>query len=203
MNKIPTLYVRDPADMSRVTREVTPGCEWVLAGEGIPTRKWDGTNIRVTVRGGSLIVVEKRKNPTREEKAKGAEPGYVEASRSEPADKHIFAAVDAMSCAAKWADVPDGQWPGEAVGPKIQGGADGMPPFVVMFSLPGWAQENELVLFRPVGDLFDGMRNVLTFANMEGIVWHHPDGRMAKIKRRDFGLPWPVRYRLGEGTSDV
>ena len=21
---------------------------------------------------------------------------------------------------------------------------------------------------------------------MEGIVWHHPDGRMAKLKRRDF-----------------
>ena len=25
---------------------------------------------------------------------------------------------------------------------------------------------------------------------IEGIVWHHPDGRMAKIKRRDFGLEW-------------
>ena len=26
--------------------------------------------------------------------------------------------------------------------------------------------------------------------NLEGIVWHHPDGRWAKIKRRDFGLKW-------------
>ena len=26
----------------------------------------------------------------------------------------------------------------------------------------------------------------------EGIVWHHPDGRRAKIKRRDFGHPWPL-----------
>jgi len=24
--------------------------------------------------------------------------------------------------------------------------------------------------------------------NIEGIVWHHPDGRMAKIKARDFGI---------------
>lgn len=26
---------------------------------------------------------------------------------------------------------------------------------------------------------------------VEGIVWHHQDGRMVKIKRKDFGLPWP------------
>jgi hypothetical protein len=25
----------------------------------------------------------------------------------------------------------------------------------------------------------------------EGIVWHHPDGRMAKVKARDFGIRWP------------
>jgi hypothetical protein len=24
--------------------------------------------------------------------------------------------------------------------------------------------------------------------NIEGIVWHHPDGRMAKIKGKDFGI---------------
>src|SRR4029077_11262011 len=30
-------------DARKVTREVAPGCEWVLAGEGIATRKWDGT----------------------------------------------------------------------------------------------------------------------------------------------------------------
>jgi hypothetical protein len=26
---------------------------------------------------------------------------------------------------------------------------------------------------------------------MEGVVWYHEDGRMVKIKRRDFGLKWP------------
>lgn len=26
------------------------------------------------------------------------------------------------------------------------------------------------------------------FWNVEGVVWHHPDGRMVKIKTRDFGL---------------
>ena len=43
MEKIPTLFVRDDQDRRYVTPEVTPGCEWVLAGEGIARRKYDGT----------------------------------------------------------------------------------------------------------------------------------------------------------------
>jgi hypothetical protein len=35
---------------------------------------------------------------------------------------------------------------------------------------------------------FDGLRTWLAGKDIEGIVWHHPDGRMAKIKLRDFGL---------------
>ena len=34
---------------------------------------------------------------------------------------------------------------------------------------------------------FDTLREALTGDfRFEGIVWHHPDGRMAKLKRRDF-----------------
>src|SRR5262245_3644744 len=79
VQKIPTLFIRDPKDMSRVLRDVTPGAEWVLQGEGVPTRKRDGTNVRITVRGGKVEMVEKRRNPSREERAAGAEPGYVQA----------------------------------------------------------------------------------------------------------------------------
>jgi len=39
---------------------------------------------------------------------------------------------------------------------------------------------------------FAQLRAFLTMSRIEGIVFHHPDGRMAKIKRRDYGLPWPV-----------
>ena len=35
---------------------------------------------------------------------------------------------------------------------------------------------------------FDGIRDYLRAHDMEGVVWHHPDGRMAKIKARDFGI---------------
>ena len=33
---------------------------------------------------------------------------------------------------------------------------------------------------------FEGLRQWLNDHTFEGIVWHHPDGRMAKIKKRDF-----------------
>ena len=40
---------------------------------------------------------------------------------------------------------------------------------------------------------FESIRDMLEKGTgSEGIVWHHPDGRMAKIKRKDFGFDWPV-----------
>src|ERR1700741_2085333 len=44
MRKIPTLFVRDAFTQLRyVSTEVHPDCRWVLAGEGVATRKYDGT----------------------------------------------------------------------------------------------------------------------------------------------------------------
>lgn len=182
MQKILTVFVRNPENMARVTDEVTPGCEWVFNGEGFPTVKVDGTNVLVEVRGGRCFAVNKRRNPTREEKAEGAEPGYVLAPHDAPENKHIHEAVDATDFSA-W---PDGDWPCEAFGPKIQGGAGGKSPGLYAFTL----NPTRLPLFLPA---FDTIQNALASNPIEGIVWHHIDGRMAKIKRRDFGLPWPVR----------
>jgi hypothetical protein len=35
---------------------------------------------------------------------------------------------------------------------------------------------------------FDGLRDYLDRAHIEGVIWHHPDGRMVKIKAKDFGI---------------
>lgn len=44
MQKIPTLFVRDfNARPAHVIPQITPGCEWVTAGDGEATRKYDGT----------------------------------------------------------------------------------------------------------------------------------------------------------------
>ena len=44
MKKIPTLFHREFQDhhVISISRDVTPGLEWVLAGEGVATEKIDG-----------------------------------------------------------------------------------------------------------------------------------------------------------------
>lgn len=37
--------------------------------------------------------------------------------------------------------------------------------------------------------VFQQLVDFLSDRDTEGIVWHHPDGRMCKIKKRDLGLP--------------
>jgi hypothetical protein len=47
MQKIISLFQRN-YDTDRLVRdEVTPGAEWVINGEGIATRKWDGTCCKI------------------------------------------------------------------------------------------------------------------------------------------------------------
>lgn len=47
MKKIISLYQRNYDGDRLVRNEVTPGADWVLAGEGVATRKWDGTSCLV------------------------------------------------------------------------------------------------------------------------------------------------------------
>ena len=44
MRKIPTLFRRNN-QTHQVDPAITPGCEWVLRGEGRATRKVDGTGV--------------------------------------------------------------------------------------------------------------------------------------------------------------
>lgn len=183
MKKIPTLFLRDPSNMTLVTQEINPDAAWVLATDARPSVKKDGTNIRVAVRHYVCIEVQKRRNPTREEKAMGQEPGYILAKRTDPADKHIFAAVDATDFRG-W---PDGAWSCEALGPKIQGGAESATPCLYPFSwCPEWIDD--------IPFTYDAIKAYLEAHEIEGIVWHEQDGeRACKIKRRDFGLQWPIK----------
>lgn len=183
MDKIQTLFLRDPKNMKLVTREVNPDAIWVLEGYGVPTQKKDGTNVRITTKDEKCVRVEKRRKPTREEKAASAEPDYIDANRDDPSDKHIFAAVDNTTYIG-W---PDGAWSCEALGPKIQGGVESPYPVLYPFSLaPFTLYENPRT--------FQDICNFLGRNEIEGIVWHDEEHkRYAKIKRRDFNLPWPVK----------
>lgn len=43
MQKIPSVFLRDPNNMRILTTTPNPLADWVLSGEGIATRKYDGT----------------------------------------------------------------------------------------------------------------------------------------------------------------
>lgn len=199
MQKIPTIFLRDDKNMSHVTQEINPDAAWVLEEPAVATVKKDGTNIRVHVVKDGLISkcvgVDKRRNPSKKEKQAAEkagepapEPTYVWAEPDAPADKHIFAAVDAEDFSG-W---PPGAWPCEALGPKIQGGIESDTPELYPFSFrPQEVPDSPLNTVLPPDRLWEMLKAYLEVHPIEGIVWHGINGKMAKVKAKDLGLPWP------------
>lgn len=80
----------------------------------------------------------------------------------------------------------------EALGKNIQGNPLNLENNqVFLFSLPDW---REKIILENVPTDFEGLKAYLhtqkskigNDALIEGIVWHHPNGDMVKIKRKDF-----------------
>jgi hypothetical protein len=101
MKKIPSLFIRDWDNNPKlITQEITPGCEWVIAGEGVATRKWDGTAI--LIKEGVLYKRYDAKNgkippdgfiPCQEPDEKtGHWPGWIQCFNADPSNKYIFEA---------------------------------------------------------------------------------------------------------------
>lgn len=183
MQKIPTLFVRNPDDRRYVLPEVTPGCEWVLGEGGRATRKWDGTCVMLSGTGAWWA---------RREVKKGKEPpiGYINEEFDPNTGKHVgwepmaqspFAKYHAEALATSAAGKP-GTY--ELLGPKINGNPDGFDAHILMPH--GWAPLSERLDVERSPRDYDGLRAWLLDRPYEGIVWHHLDGRMAKLKKRDF-----------------
>lgn len=182
MKKIQTIFKRTDK-IGPITQEYAIDTELFLVGKA--TEKLDGTNVRVTVRNNTAVRLEKRRNPTKLEKAKGIiEPWYIDASESSE-DKWIQDALKNTDLS----QIPDGEWSGEAVGPNIQGNPLNLPTNRIVFFTLGQAP-----VFENVPTTYEGLREWLpkqkskygNDCNIEGIVWHCPDGSMIKIKAKDF-----------------
>lgn len=178
MKKIPTIFKRNPERMKDILPEQNPACEWVFAGHGTATRKYDGTCC--LVRGGKLY---KRREV---KPGHAVPPGFVQADFDGATGKTVgWVPVDPANVDDKWhieaftAGIPDGTY--ELVGPKIQGNPEGMESHVLL-------KHSDAQTFHDVPRTFDGLREWLEARDIEGLVFHHPDGRMAKIKKRDYGM---------------
>jgi len=179
MKKIPTVFERDwEGDKALVTRKILVS---IPAG-AVATRKRDG--MACMVRGGSLFKRHDVKagkvppagfepcevNPDAET---GHWPGWI-AVRDAPENKHLLS-VSAPSA--------DGTY--EFCGPKVQGNPEGLSEHRF------FAHGGEVLGVVPVD--FDGLKSYLAEHAVEGIVWWQANKPLAKIKRRNFGLSWPIR----------
>lgn len=188
MHKIKTLFERNWEGDGTITKEYAEDFDIgdILSVNSVATEKLDGTNVRATIRNGICVRLEKRRNPDKIQKHKGIiEPWYVDGSEFDSQDKWIYAALKNTDLS----QLPDGEWSGEALGPNIQGNPLNLETNRIVFFTLGQAPVFENVPFS-----FEELKEWLPVqkskygvdCGIEGIVWHCPNGKMYKIKTKDF-----------------
>ena len=178
MKKIKTVFKID-RNVHLATDEIQE--DWVMRGEGIATVKIDGTSTRIDA--GKLYKrfdAKHGKNPPEgfipAEEAPdvntGHWPGWVLVDSAKPENKWHIEAFEGN-------DFEDGTY--ELIGPKIQGNKYNLT-------------KHELVkhgsIIVEVGRTKEEMIKWLEDNHHEGLVFHHEDERMAKLRRKDFGIKW-------------
>ncbi|MCM1542471.1 MAG: hypothetical protein NC121_14600 [Blautia sp.] len=189
MKKIPTLFERvyENHKIVDVLPNVTPGMEWVLAGEGEATVKMDGSCCAV-INGGFYKRYDAKKGKKVPEGAikcqeeadpvTGHLPCWVKCHRDDPADKWFWAAYDrAMGdCSG---ELRDGTY--EAIGKHFCSNSYHLDHDTLV-------RHGEDVI--EVERTFEGIRKYLEENDIEGIVFWKDGIPQCKIKRSDFGFPW-------------
>ncbi|WP_372364612.1 DUF5565 family protein [Candidatus Uabimicrobium sp. HlEnr_7] len=178
MKKTPTIFKRDPQNMKSLLNEINPNCEWVFAGEGVATRKYDGTCVKID--DGQYF---KRREIKKDKKAPD---GFQEETFDVNTGKRVgWIKINPQLEENKWHmeafddSLEDGTY--ELVGPKVQGNLEEYSQHTLVKHSSAEQYQNVPRTFSEIAKWFEDK-------NIEGLVFHHPDGRMAKIKKRDFGL---------------
>ena len=177
MKKTPTIFKRNPENMKEILAEEHPDCSWVFSGEGSATRKYDGT----------CCLVENGKLLKRREikKGKNKPEGFVLADFDDKTGKTVgWVPVNFESNEDRWhveafeSGMPDGTY--ELLGPKVQGNPEKYETHVLL-------KHSDAEVYSDTPREFSKLEEWLQSKDIEGLVFHHEDGRMAKIKKRDFG----------------
>lgn len=225
MKKIPSLFLRDwKNNPNLVTRERNPECEWVFDGEGMATRKWDGTCCMV--RKGVLYkrydakynrkkgmwkpIPEGFESCQEPDEITGHQPGWIpvryETKQEKRENRYFKMAWDLIQNADSFTEgnlylnfpnpkYVDGTY--ELVGITVNGNPERFNGlyfikhgYHTIISVAGYKYNHSMSLNVENSLNYDTINEYLELKRIEGIVWHHPDGEMAKIKRVDFGLEW-------------
>lgn len=194
MRKIPTLFVRDFEDDPRyLTREVHPDCGWVFADTNVQaTRKYDGTCFMRADDGWWMRrEVKPGKKPPEvfreieHDPETGKTVGWGDANES-GFMKYLAEALESPDGVADFwgATSPVSGATYELVGPRVNGNPEGAEHHTLIRH--GYMSAIDQEAFGALPLDFDGLAAWLHAHRYEGIVWHHEDGRMAKLKRKDF-----------------
>lgn len=186
MKKIKTIFERENGHViDKVSSDIHFDVLGFLKGAKA-TEKLNGMNVRVTVRSGTCVRLEKRRNPDKIQKHKGIiESWYIDTAISLE-DKWLNDALKNTDLT----NIPDGEWSGEALGTNIQGNPLNLPTNRILFFTLDQAP-----VFENVPNSFEGLKEWLPkqkskygndYCGIEGIVWHCENGEMYKIKLKDF-----------------
>lgn len=197
MKKIISLFKRNYKNKALAYDEINEGAEWVLEGEGIATRKYDGTCCMI--KDGKLYKrydCKKGKTPPfgfiaaqEPDEITGHWPGWIECQENNPTDKYHYEAFDnykelIKNCEETELDVFkdaklfDGTY--ELCGPKVNGNNEKLETHILI--------RHGKTQFMDFPREFEKIKKWLSGRDMEGVVWHHNNGNMVKIKKSDFGM---------------
>lgn len=197
MKKIPTLFNRvfEGHKIVKITPEVAEGLEWVLDDPGvIPTVKYDGSCCMIDDGGYMYRRYDAKPGRTAPDGAipcqdkpdpiTGHWPHWVPVLDPKADKWYMKAYIN-----TKWPSIKDMCGTYEAVGPHFQGNPYGICKDVLVRH--GSDHVMDLTMS------FDGIKHWLETHKEEGIVFWYDGAPVCKIKRSDFGLPWPEK----EGTQ--
>jgi hypothetical protein len=188
MKKIPTLFTRtfEGHKIVGITGDITPGCEEAFL-HGEATVKIDGACCAV-ING----VFHKRYDAKRGKKPPthaipcddpdpitGHWPHWVQVDYSNPSDKWFARAASNTPYSPS-----DGTY--EAIGPHFNGNPYGLRDDILE---PHGVKKVDVIRD------FDHIKAYLEENYIEGLVFWLDDQPVCKIKRSDFGLPWPIKER--------
>lgn len=191
MKKIPTLFERKfgPGNAVEITDKVHPGMEWVLEGKGEATVKWDGSCCAIID-----DAFYKRYDAKRGRKAPegaipccepdpvtGHHPHWVLVDKDKPENKWF---INAFVSVSSIMPLHNGTY--EAIGPAFNGNPYGLEGNIL--------RPHGHDVLRNCPRDFEGIREYLRTNPIEGIVFWKDKEPQCKIRRKDFGFDWPVKW---------
>lgn len=183
MKKLSTLFKKNTENLGLVIDEINPENKWVFDGEGIATRKYDGTACAI-INGELYRRYDAKHGKKAPENAipcqepdliTGHHPHWIKCDRENKQDKYHFEAFDLLE------KKEDATY--ELIGEKMQGNPEKIEGHVLV-------KHGEKVLIGLVNPMtFENLKKYLENVDIEGIVFHHNyDGRMCKLRKSDFGI---------------